>query len=555
MLERFIKKVNFNSMEDFNENFKIEVPENFNFAYDIVDEWARKEPDKRALCWTNDKGEHRDFTFSELKDLSDRAASFFLSIGIEKGDKIMLILKRHYEFWISILALHKIGAIAIPATHLLTEKDIVYRNQMAQVRGIVSCIDELVVESINQAKQESPSVEFYIGIGEEAPYGWMSFNEGLEKAAPFSRPENNTCNEDIMLLYFTSGTSGNPKMVIHNFTYPLAHIVTAKYWHNLDENSLHLTVADTGWAKAVWGKLYGQWIVGACVFVYDHEKFHPLDILRLIEKYKITSFCAPPTIYRFIIKEDMSNFDLSSLKECTTAGEALNFSVFETFYKNTGIRIREAFGQTEVTAIIITYPWIEAIPGAMGVLNPLYDTQLITAEGQIAKEGEEGEIVIKHTTDHPLGLFSGYYGDEERTRKVYSSYGYHTGDIARKDGKGYYWYEGRADDMIKSSGYRIGPFEVESALLTHPAIVECAITAIPDEIRGHVVKATVVLGLNYKEQADDNLAKEIQEHVKQVTAPYKYPRIVEFVDVLPKTISGKIKRAEIRTIDSKTRLA
>ncbi len=550
MLERFLKKIDFSSTEDFNENLKIEVPQNFNFAYDVVDKWAKKEPNKRALCWTNDKGAHRDFTFSEIKSLSDKAASYFLSIGIKKEDKVMLILKRHYEFWISILALHKIGAIAIPATHLLTEKDIIYRNQMAQVRAIVSCTDDILVESINQAREESPSVEFYIGIGDEVPYHWLSLNEGIEHASEFVRPENVNTNEDIMLLYFTSGTSGNPKMVVHNFTYPLAHIVTAKYWHNLNEDSLHLTVADTGWAKAAWGKIYGQWVVGASVFVYDHEKFHPLDFLELIEKYKITSFCAPPTIYRFLIKEDISKFNLSSLKECTTAGEALNSSVFETFYEQTGIKIREAFGQTEVTAIIITYPWIEPVPGAMGILNPLYDTQLITSDGRIAKEGEEGEIVIKHTIEHPLGLFSGYYGDEERTRKVYSDYGYHTGDIARKDENGYYWYEGRADDMIKSSGYRIGPFEVESAVLTHPSVVECAITAVPDEIRGQIVKATVVLGLDYREQAGEDLAREIQDHVKHITAPYKYPRIVEFVEALPKTISGKIKRAEIRSYDN-----
>jgi acetyl-CoA synthetase len=551
MLEKYLKKVDFDSYEDFKENLEITVPENFNFAYDIVDAWAEKDPNKRALCWTNDKGAHHDFTFAEIKKYSDQAASYFQSIGIEKGDKVMLILKRRYEFWFAVIGLHKIGAVAIPATNLLTAKDIVYRCEAATIKAIVTVGEQVVIDHVNAAKPNCPTVEKLVSIGEIIPEGWDDFNAGLTAAKPFVRPENVNKNDDIFLLYFTSGTTGNPKMVIHDYTYPLGHIVTAKYWHTVHEKSLHLTVADTGWAKAVWGKLYGQWIAGAAVFVYDHEKFTPADMLQMISKYKVTSFCAPPTIFRFMIREDLTKFDLSALEYCTIAGEALNPVVYEQFYQLTGIKLREAFGQTENMPIILTTQWNEPKPGSMGLPNPLYGIDLLTPDGRSAEDGEQGEIIMRTPNGKPLGLFLGYYRDDEKTNAAYHDNIYYTGDVAWRDEDGYYWFVGRNDDVIKSSGYRIGPFEVESALMTHPAVVECAITGVPDEVRGQVVKATIILAKDYKSKAGEALVKEIQEHVKNVTAPYKYPRIIEFVEELPKTISGKIRRVEIREGDQK----
>lgn len=546
MIENFLKQTVFTSTDDFAKNYHVEIPDNFNFGYDIVDEWAKVSPTKKALCWTNDQGEHIDFTFNDIKQKSDQAASYFQSLGIGRGDMVMLILKRRYEFWFAIIGLHKIGAVAIPATHLLTKKDIIYRNNAADIKAIVSTDDDIVIGHINDALSDSPTIKHCIACGKHIPDGWGDFDNGLLTAKPFVRPALASENTDISLLYFTSGTTGEPKMVTHDFTYPLGHIVTAKYWHNLNENSLHLTVADTGWAKAAWGKLYGQWIVGACIFVYDHEKFNPATMLHILSEYKVTSFCAPPTVYRFMIREDLSRFDLSSLKYCTTAGEALNPSVYEAFLKGTGVKMMEAFGQTETTPTIITFPWMEPKAGSMGVPNPAYDMDLIDADGRSVEDGEVGEVVIKTDKFIPLGLFRGYYKDADLTKQVYHDNVYHTGDMAWRDEDGYYWFVGRSDDVIKSSGYRIGPFEVESALMTHPAVVECAITGLPDEIRGQIVKATIVLAKEYKDKAGDHLIHEIQEHVKKVTAPYKYPRIIEFVDELPKTISGKIKRAEIR---------
>ena len=458
----------------------------------------------------------------------------------------MLILKRRYMYWFAILGLHKIGAVAIPATHLLTKKDIVYRCNAADIKAIVCVGEDEIVRHVDEALPESPSLKYRISIGPEIPEGWLDLEKGLENALSFVKPENVNTNQDIFLLYFTSGTTGEPKMVIHDFTYPLGHIVTAGYWQNLKEDSLHLTLADTGWAKAAWGKLYGQWIMGACVFVYDHEKFTPADLLKVMEKYKVTSFCAPPTVFRFLIREDMSKYDLSSLKYCTIAGEPLNPSVFQSFLDITGIKLMEGFGQTETTVTIATFPWMEAKPGSMGMPNPAYDMDLITPDGRSAEEGEQGEIIFRTNRKKPVGLFLGYYRDTELTESVYYDNVYHTGDIAWRDEDGYFWFVGRNDDVIKSSGYRIGPFEVESALMTHPAVVECAITGVPDEVRGQIVKATIILAPDYKDRADENLVKEIQEHVKKVTAPYKYPRIIEFVSELPKTISGKIRRTQIR---------
>lgn len=546
MLERFLKKCEFESLEDFRENYEVKVPENFNFAYDVVDKWAEEEPDKPALLWTNDKGEEHQFSFSDMKEASDRTASFFRSLGIGKGDKVMLILKRRYQFWFSILALHKLGAVCIPATHLLTAKDIIYRCNAAKIKAIVAVGDKEVVDHIVEALPKCPTVESCISTGPEVPEGWHDFNSGIKEAAPFHRPLRANRNEDLSLLYFTSGTTGEPKMVAHDFLYPLGHIVTGKYWHNLDETSLHLTLADTGWGKAVWGKLYGQWFAGANVFVYDFDKFKPADLLGIFEKYNITSFCAPPTVYRFLIREDVAKYDLSSLRYCTTAGEAMNPSVFEKWYELTGLHIKEAFGQTETTLTIGTFPWMEAKPGSMGVPNPEYDIDLINSEGKSCKPGEQGEIVIYTNRRRPLGLFREYLYDPELTKEAHSNGVYHTGDVATRDEDGYFWFVGRADDVIKSSGYRIGPFEVESSLMTHPAVVECAITGVPDPIRGQIVKATIVLADDWKDKIGDDLVKELQNHVKKTTAPYKYPRQIEFVDELPKTISGKIRRVEIR---------
>ena len=548
MLERFVKQTHFTSQEDFIKNFKIEVPENFNFGYDVVDAWAAEQPDKKALLWTNDKGEHIQFTYADLKKHTDMTAAYFQSLGIGHGDKVMLILKRRYEFWFSIIALHKLGAVVIPATHLLTKKDIVYRCNAAGIKMIVAAGESVITDHIMAAMPESPTVEKLVSVGPEYPQGFEDFHKGLENAAPFVRPAHANTNDDISLMYFTSGTTGEPKMVAHDFTYPLGHIATGSFWHNLHEDSLHLTIADTGWGKAVWGKLYGQMIAGANIFVYDHEKFTPADILQKIHDYHITSLCAPPTIYRFLIREDLSKYDLSSLEYCTTAGEALNYSVYETFKKITGIRLMEGFGQTETALTLATFPWMEPKPGSMGVPNPQYDIDLLKPDGRPAEDGEQGQIVVRTDKGKPLGLFKEYYRDENLTHEAWHDDIYYTGDVAWRDEDGYYWFVGRADDVIKSSGYRIGPFEVESALMTHPAVVECAITGVPDEIRGQVVKATIVLAKDYKDKAGEALIKELQDHVKRVTAPYKYPRVIEFVDELPKTISGKIRRVEITAI-------
>ena len=551
MLDKYLDRTEFDSYEDFMENFHIKVPENFNFGYDVVDEWARIAPEKKALLWTNDRGDERQFTFADIKRESDKAASYFTQLGIKRGDMVMLVLKRRYQFWMVITALHKIGAAVIPATHLLTEKDIIYRANAADIRAIVAVGDHEVLKHVQKARPDCPSVKNYISIGPEIPEGWDDYNRGVEEAPAFVRPEVANTNDDISLMYFTSGTTGEPKMVAHDFTYPLGHIITAKYWHNLNEDSLHLTLADTGWGKAVWGKYYGQWIVGANVFVYDFEKFTPADLLGIFEKYRITSFCAPPTVFRFLIREDVTKYDLSALKYCTTAGEALNHSVYERWLELTGIKMFEAFGQTETTITVGTYPMVEPRPGSMGKKGPVYDIDLMKNDGTWAEDGEQGEIVVRTHGKHPMGLFKEYYRDAALTREAYHDGIYHTGDVAWRDEDGYYWFIGRKDDVIKSSGYRIGPFEVESALMTHPAVVECAITGVPDEIRGQVVKATIVLAKEYKDKAGEELIKEIQDHVKRTTAPYKYPRIIEFVEELPKTISGKIRRVEIREKDQK----
>ena len=551
MVERFLSQTSFTSVEDFKEHLHFNIKENFNFAYDVVDAWAEEQPNKLALLWTNDEGAEVRLSFSDLKQRSDQAAAYLMSLGIGHGDMVMLILKRRLEWWITMLALCKIGAVAIPATHMLTKKDIIYRNNRASVKGIICVGEEYVTSQILAAMPDSPTVDVLVSVGPIIGEGFHDWHAEIGGAPAFVRPKHVNTNDDTMLMYFTSGTSGEPKMVAHDHLYALGHLTTGVFWHNLKEDSIHLTVADTGWGKAVWGKFYGQWFAGAAVFVYDHEKFSADNMLRQMAKYRVTSFCAPPTVYRFLIREDFSQYDLSALRYCCTAGEALNAAVYNKFLQLTGIRLMEGFGQTETTMTLGTMPWMEPKPGSMGIPNPQYDIRLIKPDGTPCEDGEKGEIVVHVGDRKPIGLFKEYYRDEELTREAWHDGLYHTGDVAWRDEDGYYWFEGRIDDVIKSSGYRIGPFEVESALMTHPAVVECAITGVPDDIRGMVVKATIVLGKEWKDKANEDLVKELQDHVKRTTAPYKYPRVVEFVDELPKTHSGKIRRVEIREKDAK----
>ena len=548
LYQRFLRKPEFGSYEDFLHNFRINVPENFNFAYDVLDVIAEEEPDKRALQWAHMDGRERAFTFAEIARLSKQAANLFVRLGIQKGDKVMLVLRRHYTFWIAIMALCRIGAVAVPATHLLTKKDIVYRANCAGIKMVVTSAEGCFAASCEEAMPDCPTVEKLL-IVDGAREGWLDFEALLaEESDEFPRPAEPLRHDDIMLLYFTSGTSGMPKMVGHNFDYPLGHIQTAVFWHQCVDGGLHLTVSETGWMKSVWGKLYGQWLAGSAIMVYDFEKFVPKDMLAVLEKYKVTTFCAPPTIYRFMILEDVSKYDLSSIQHCTTAGEPLNPEVFEKWKELTGHELREIFGQTELCVTVGTFPWMKVCPGSMGKPSPQFDVDIVDEDGKSCAAGQVGEIVVRTQYETPVGMFLGYYRDEEGTKAVWHDGMYHTRDLAWRDEWGYYWYVGRADDVIKSSGYRIGPFEVESALMEHDAVVETAITGVPDPVRGQIVKATIVLKKGY--EPSEELKKELQNHVKKLTAPYKYPRVIEFVDELPKTISGKIRRVELRERDS-----
>ncbi len=521
---------------------------NFNFAYDCVDFIAQNEPNRRAMQWCNLRGDERTFTFGEMKYYSDKAANVFRSLGIGKGDSVMLVLKRHYQFWFAVLGLHKLGAIAIPGTNLLTKKDFIYRFNFAKVKALVCTADGDVAGYAEEAFPECKSVEIrMIANGERE--GWLNFDQMLEEASEsFPERVENTATEP-MLGYFTSGTTGYPKLVRHNFAYPLAHIVTAKYWQNVDPKGLHLTLAETGWAKAAWGKIYGQWLLGAGIFVCDLDKFAPADLLPLFGRYKITTFCAPPTIFRMFIKEDLSKFDLSSLQHATIAGEALNAEVFNQFKKATGLALMEGFGQTETTLFAFTAKGTEPKPGSMGKPSAQYRVDILDENGERVDNGVVGEICAFVNDEDNNGLFIDYYNDPALTESVRSGGIYHTGDTAWRDEDGYFWYVGRMDDIIKSSGYRIGPFEIESVLMEHPCVLECAVTGAPDPIRGQVVKASVVLAKGF--EASEELKIELQEHVKSQTAPYKYPRIIEFLPELPKTISGKIRRVEIRGSDNK----
>ncbi len=554
MLEKYIGRVKFDSYKDFKQNYKLNCPDDFNFGFDIVDGWAAVEPDKRALVWCNDAGEEHTFTFTDIKKYSNKMCNYFKSLGLKKGDKVMLILKRRYEYWMTVTALHKMGVVVIPASFQLTKKDIVYRINAIDVKMVICADDDYVIEQVNESVPECPSVKYLAKIGKHYD-GWMDYTEGyINQSDVFERPTGDDAvgANDLMLMYFTSGTTGMPKVVQHVQSYPLGHILTAKYWQQVINNGLHLTVADSGWAKFSWGKIYGQWISGSAVMGYDMDKFNSENLLHVIEKYKVTTFCAPATMYRFMIKEDLAHFDLSSVQHFCMAGEPLNPSVMEEWQKISGKKIYEGFGQTEGPVIMANYEWSEPKPGSTGRPAASFDIKIINSEGKECEIGEEGEIVLMGAkANRPVGLTIGYYNDDAANEKLYRDGNFHTGDNAWYDENGYIWFVGRNDDVIKCSGYRIGPFEVESALMTHPAVLECAITAAPDPVRGQVVKATIVLTKQYK--PSDELVKELQKHVKNVTAPYKYPRIVEFVDELPKTTSGKIMRAEIRKNDHATK--
>lgn len=539
------------SYEEMQQRLKLRIPEKFNFAFDIVDEYARLCPEKRALVWCNDKGEEKQFSFGEISRLSKKLAASLYKMGIRKGDFVMLIMKRRAEYWITYPALHRLGAVAIPATHMLTKKDVVYRNNAAGVKMIIAAQDENILEHVDAAMADSPTLEHRVLLG-GAREGWESFDELLSEGDEGFVPPVRAGGDDPMLMFFTSGTTGMPKMVLHDFNYPLGHIITAVYWHKVLDDGLHISVADTGWAKCGWGKCYGQWIAGSAQFVYDYDgKFNPMNLITAVSRHGVNTFCAPPTIYRSLVKQDLSEIDFSSFTHFTTAGEPLNPEVFRRWREISGHRIFEAFGQSEGTPILGTYYFMEPKEGSTGKPNPLLNVDLVDEQGNSIGTGEEGLIVLHVGDGKPAGLFCGYYKDPEKTAEVWKNGLYYTGDVAWRDEEGFYYFIGRSDDVIKSSGYRIGPFEVESALMEHPAVLECAVTGVPDidGDRGQLVKATVALVKGW--EPTDKLKKELQNHVKRITAPYKYPRIIEFVEEIDKTISGKMKRKAIRERDEK----
>ncbi|MDL2287856.1 AMP-binding protein [Oscillospiraceae bacterium OttesenSCG-928-F05] len=549
LIERFLPRTEFDSYEDFFENYKVTVPEGFNFGFDVVDAWAEVDKDKPALCWCDDHGGENRLSFGEISALSNRVANYLAHLGIRKGHAVMLILRRRWEYWVIAPALHKLGAVLIPGSLQLTAKDITYRAGAADIKLIISCPDAFPVEQVEKAAGNCPSLLGTMLVGEKRD-GWLDFEAYLGYPDVFQRPvgDDATKVSDPFLIYFTSGTTGMPKMALHNFTYPLGHIVTAKYWQKVQDGKLHMSVSDSGWAKFGWGKIYGQWICGAVIFAYDMDKFVPAKLLEMLQKYKVTTFCAPPTMYRFMLQEDLTKYDLSSIQHACNAGEPLNADVYNKFKSITGLSLTEGFGQSESPVMVANYAWYPPKPGSMGKPTPLYDIALIDGDGNLCDDGVEGEIVVRGIDkSRPVGLFVEYYKNADATAAAFHDGCYFTGDVAWRDGDGYYWFVGRNDDVIKCSGYRIGPFEVESALVEHPAVVECAVTAAPDPVRGQVVKASVVLAAGYT--GSEALTKELQTHVKRVTAPYKYPRIIDYVAELPKTTSGKIKRAQIRNDD------
>ncbi len=554
--EKFVgaKRDDFFSLEDAQKNYKLTYDDTFNFAYDVVDELGKTKPDKLAMLWVSADGEEKRFTFKDMMLCSNKAANYFKYMGIRKGDRVLLVLKRSYFFWVCILALHKIGAIAIQATNMLKAKDYVYRCNAADIKAVVMTGDGQETEYFDEGGDQYKTVELKFVIGHKnAGPDWIDFETGYDMAnSDWQRPtgENAPMADDTMLISFSSGTTGYPKIISHNFKYPLGHIMTGVFWHRVIDGGLHLTISDTGWLKSLWGKLYGQWFGESAVFVYDFRKFDAADILGKLEKYKITTFCVPPTMYRLLLQEDVTKYDLSSLTHCCTAGEALNPEIFNKWYDATGLKIYEGFGQTETTVCIATIkPWTEPVPGAIGFPVPGFDVHILDENDQSCQRGTTGEICIRvlSVDRKSCGLMDGYNLSIEETKKAMHGGFYHTGDTAYRDEKGMFRYVGRNDDVIKSSGYRIGPFEIESVLLEHPAVMEVAVTGVPDKIRGFVVKATIVLSSGY--EGTDELTKELQTYVKKNTAPYKYPRIIEYVTELPKTFSGKIRRSEIRDND------
>ncbi|MDR0778127.1 MAG: AMP-binding protein [Methanomassiliicoccaceae archaeon] len=535
--------------EEFDEDgiltkLRVHYPDNFNFGYDIVDDIGTHDPDRRALVWVGEEGNTRTLTFRDIMVYSNKAANYLMSLGVKKGDSVIVTLKENYQYWYVSVALHKIGAVLIPVTSMLTTHDAEYRANLSSAKAIICTSYGKVTDAFEGIEIKCPDVKVKAMCGGERN-GWLDFDAGVE-AASDKLERIPTKATDHFLIYFSSGTTGYPKMVLHDHTYPLGHILTAKHWHNVDPEGVHFTIAETGWAKASWGKIYGQWIMEAAIFVYDFAKFTPADILSKIAEFNITTLCCPPTMFRFFIQEGLEKFDLSTLKHTTIAGEPLNPDVFNNWYKATGLKLAEGFGQTETTPLICNTTKMEPRPGSMGKPCPQYEIDIINPDGTSCKPGYSGEVVVR-VDNNPPGIFREYYLDEKKTKATIFDGYHHTGDIAWKDEEGYYWYVGRNDDIIKSSGYRIGPFEIESVVLTHPAVKECAVTGVPDEIRGQLVKATIVLKPGY--EPSDDLKKEIQNFVKKETAPYKYPRVIDFVPALPKTISGKIKRMDIRKGD------
>ncbi|MDR0741699.1 MAG: AMP-binding protein [Rickettsiales bacterium] len=535
---KFLKKDKFDDYDDYMKNAAPIVPARFNFAYDVVDAMAAETPDRVALLWTDDTGSKRSFTFQDLSEMSNAAANFLISRGVGRGDAVLLFLRRRWEYWILMIALHKIGAVPIPSTNQLKAHDIKYRIGMADVKHIVAFDDGHI---IGEVQESIAGGDIRLILNTQAAAAIESFPKTMDRI--------HTENTDTMVLYFTSGTTDMPKMVAHDFTYPLGHINTALFWQGLTDGDLHFTLSESGWAKCSWGKMYGQWMTGATVFVYDFGGKFPADeLLRVISENRITSFCAPPTVYKMLIREDMTKYDLSSIKKADIAGEALNPEVFEQFLKLTGVKLREGFGQTETAVMLFNNEWIEPKPGSMGMPAAGWDVRLLDERGRPAADGEVGEICVSLKNGRPVGLFQGYYKNEKQNSKSFRDGYYHTGDVAYRDAEGYFWFVGRNDDLIKSSGYRISPFEVESVLLEHPSVREVAVTGVPDDIRGMAVKATIVLNKYF--HGTDALVYQLQDYVKNRTAPYKYPRVIEFVETLPMTISGKIKRALIRALDN-----
>ncbi|MDR1246515.1 MAG: AMP-binding protein [Clostridiales Family XIII bacterium] len=532
----------FSDFDDFARNFHIDAPKDFNFAFDCIDEMARRSPDKTAMVWCNDRGDEARYSFAQLSAYSDAAARFFADAGIGRGDAVLLILRRRAQFWFAALGLIKLGAVLIPSTHYLLTEDIVYRNNAASVAAVVTTDDETLCAAVEQSLPQSPTVRIRAKLGAKRE-GWLSFDEGLDRFAQGETLPRITSGKDMMLLYFTSGTTGMPKMVAHNHLYPLGHITTAYYWHALREDSLHLTMADTGWAKAAWGKIFGQWLCEAAIFVYDQDHLDPHRLLRALARYRVTSFCAPPTVYRVLLTANLPSYDLSALKQVTSAGEPLTGDIFDRFKQGTGLSVREAYGQTETVPLTMTSVYTEPRIGSVGKCNPIYDILFLDADGNEVPEGAEGEICIRAERGF-AGLFMGYHRDDAATARVWRGGVYHTGDMARMDSDGYVYFIGRADDIIKSAGYRIGPYEVESVLERHPAVLECAVTGAPHPLRGQIVKASIVLAESYT--ASDALKKELRAFMRASAAAYKVPREIEFVDELPKTISGKVRRVAMR---------